>query len=302
MATRRVEDYHFYGVYAGDGYGLCQEEWKLKEVSEEEISKLNKETQNNPIFMVNEELCGNEVLVSENFYQSAYVKPEGCPFPIPQTFYKTAYLFSGPSYGRQGMELQIQEGSTGHGPAVIEVSQEVFDVIYPEQNAYQASVYITDYAYTDRALAKIEKAGYEAVSVFRGGSTDYNMDKTNEQTMQLILALAALIAVFFIGIFLIRLMINGRKKDYFIMLLMGMNRSVIDRMNLLDIFCHAASALIGTIVFVNLAMYYEIPYITSAVRYYDMLDYLVFIVIIWAMMAVLYRSLKMVKNKSGRDI
>ena len=43
-----------------------------------------------------------------------------------------------------------------------------------------------------------------------------DMDKTNEQTMQLILALAALIAVFFIGIFLIRLMINGRKQDYFI--------------------------------------------------------------------------------------
>ena len=52
---------------------------------------------------------------------------------------------------------------TEHGSSVIEISQELFDEIYPDQDSHQISVYIRDYAYMDRVLKKIEGAGYQAV-------------------------------------------------------------------------------------------------------------------------------------------
>ena len=289
--VRRLSDYCIYAVYAEDGHGLSEMEWSLEEISEEKLKPHAKETQHNPIFLKNDNLSEFQIYVSENFILGAGTLPED-GFPIPKKIYRTAYLFWGLPYHREGLALEVQETQTKHGIHVIEVSNELFDSIYSDQNSYQVSVYMTDYAYTDRVIAALEQEGYEAVSVFRAAGTDYNSDKVNEQTLLLILSFAALIAVFLAGIFLIRLIINGRKKDYSVMMLIGMKRSVINRMNLLDIICHTAGALIGTVLIANLAMYYRIPYIVSAVRYYEIWDYLVFAMIMYSMAAVLYRKLR----------
>ena len=325
MITSRLTDYQFYGIYAEDGYGVSNKEWLVKtgadkkstaieewmllsenpqlfeEFSEGKVSKVNMEVLNSPIFLINEELSGSEVRVSKRFFELAYITVTNEKTllleDVQKQIYQTAYLFYGPSRKREGTELKIQETETSNSLAVMEVSRELFDTIYPNQDPYQASVYMTDYAYTDRVIKKINEAGYDALSTFRAGGREYDIDKMNQQTFLMFTSLAALISVFFVGIFLIRMMINGRKKDYSIMMLIGVSRSVIDRMNLRDILYHSAAALIGTIIALNLAMYYKIPYIDSAVRYYDMLDYLIFTAIIAAMTVILYRRLKLVKKK-----
>ena len=198
--------------------------------------------------------------------------------------------------------MQILEGETQHSGPVVEVSRKFFDEIYPDQQSYQISVYMTDYAYTDRVIKAIENEGYEAVSVFRAGGTEYDADKANEQTTLLLISLAALLGVFVVGIFLIKTMMRGRNKDYRIMLLLGMNRSVIDRMNRLDITYNAVMAGIGTILLVNLAKILNIPYIASAVRYYDGFDYLIYLFILGVMMYCLYRSVRRVRKKNRRDV
>ena len=108
--------------------------------------------------------------------------------------------------------------------------------------------------------------------------------------------------VFFVGIFLIRATINRRKKDYSVLLLIGVSRQAIDWMNLRDVLWHTMAALIGTIVVVNIAKYYEIPYIKSAVRYYEILDYLIYMAIIIIMTALLYGRLKASGKKLKIDM
>jgi hypothetical protein len=53
---------------------------------------------------------------------------------------------------------------------------------------------------------------------------------------------------------------------------------------------------------VNLAKLMEIPYIASAVRYYEGVDYVIYLLVIAAMLSLLYRSVKMVKKKNGRNV
>lgn len=315
--SNRLTDYVFYGIYAGEGYGLYTKEWDFKlnnekkSVAMEEwmlLSELSpeypvyKETLYNPIFIVNEKLSGLEACVSLMFYNYAYITQGAPPVNVSQMIYPTAYLFFGPSDNREGIELDLREPATEYSLPVIEVSKEVFDQIYSDTSSSQASLYIKDYAYTDRVITLLEESGYEAASVFRAGSKEYNIDKASNQTFLLIFSLAALIMVFFVGIFLIRATVNRRKKDYSILLLIGLSRRVIDLMNLKDILWHTTAAFIGTVVLANVCMYYEIPYVNSAVRYYEILDYLIYLIITMVMTAILYGRLKISTKKLKIDM
>lgn len=277
-----------------DKESVVVEEWML--------SDSTKETLNNPIFIVNEQLTGLEACVSLRFYDNAYITEGDPPLNISQMVYPTAYLFFGPSDNREGIELHLREPAIEYSLPIIEVSKEVFDRIYPDKNSYQTSLYMEDYAYTDRVIRQLKEAGYEAASVFRAGSKDYNIDRANEQTVLLFMSLAALIMVFFVGIFLIRAIINRRKKDYSILMLIGVSRQVIDWMNLRDILWHTIAALIGTVVIINIAMYYEVPYLKSAVRYYEILDYLIYMAITIIMTVMLYGRLKASGKKFTIDM
>ncbi|MDY5577399.1 MAG: ABC transporter ATP-binding protein [Lachnospiraceae bacterium] len=306
VTTRRLENYTFYGIMGETGKGLIPGETydSNPECTENDLEKVNKALIMNPIFLVNEDLRGNEIYLSREYYSDAYITAS---VGAATVYYQSkveeiAYLFYGKTYERQREAMQILEGETQHSGPVVEVSRKFFDEIYPDQQSYQISVYMTDYAYTDRVIKAIENEGYEAVSVFRAGGTEYDADKANEQTTLLLISLAALLGVFVVGIFLIKTMMRGRNKDYRIMLLLGMNRSVIDRMNRLDITYNAVMAGIGTILLVNLAKILNIPYIASAVRYYDGFDYLIYLFILGVMMYCLYRSVRRVRKKNRRDV
>ena len=128
------------------------------------------------------------------------------------------------------------------------------------------------------------------------------MEKASDQTFLLVLSLVALIMVFFAGIFLIRATINRRKKDYSVLLLLGASRQAIHWMNLRDILWHTTMALLGTVVVANISMYYKIPYVKSAVRYYEIPDYLIYMGITIIMTVMLYGRLKTSVKKLKTDM
>ncbi len=314
VTAHRLTDYTFYGIYAEEGYGLYTKEWDVQLDNEEnsivmeewmlslEASGVSREILYNPIFIVNENLSDLEACVSLMFYNYAYITEGNPAVNIGQMIYPTTYLFFGPSDNREGIELHLREPATEYSLPVIEVSREVFERIYPDKSSNQASLYIEDYAYTDRVIRLLRESGYEAVSVFRAGSKDYNMEKASDQTFLLVLSLAALIMVFFAGIFLIRATINRRKKDYSVLLLLGASRQAIHWMNLRDILWHTTMALLGTVVVANISMYYKIPYVKSAVRYYEIPDYLIYMGITIIMTVMLYGRLKTSVKKLKTDM
>lgn len=300
VIAKREKGYSFYGIYEEEGRGLSVktefEEWN----TENELDRIGKLTVNNPIFLPNDALGEDEIRISDALYDDAYEVTSGGGLKR----YKISgqsYLFYGASADRQKEILRIQEQFTEHTSGVIEVSRQIFDKFYPDQSSYQISVYIEDYAYTDRVIKALEREGYEAVSTFRAGSTDDNWEQEQEQTVLLLIAFTAMAAVFGVGIFLIRLMMNTRKRDYHIMVLLGMNRRVIDMMNRREIAGNAAAAFVFTILLVNAAEFFDIPFIAEAVRYYKPIDYLIYAGVMAAMMLLLVRAVRVVKKKLRRE-
>ncbi len=300
------KDYKLYGIHVNNGYGLDYGTGYNEDgyVPESEMSMKRWSETLKPIFIIRPGLKDNQIVLSENYYSDAYLTTAENRATVyyQQTIHRTSYLFYGPVYAR-GLHLcEVMEDISRHGNSIIEVSQDLFDKIYPDQNSYQASVYVTDYAYLDRVINAIERKGYEAVSVYRAGTTDYDLAKVDEQTTLLAISLVALLVVFVIGILLIKLIMKTRDRDYRIMLLLGMNRSVLDAMNRLDITYNTIIAIVGTIVIANIAKILEIPYIASAVRYYEGKDYVIYMIVLAIMMMFLNKSVQRVKKKGRRDV
>lgn len=300
VAAKRVREYSFYGIYADEGRGLSAKESTGEWTKEDELLKVMKLTVNNPVFLPNDLLSAGEIRVSETLYDDAYQKMDR---GILKTYMlqRKNYLFYGAAAERQREVLQIQEESTEHTSGVIEISRELFDKLYPNQNSHQISAYIRDYAYTDRVIKKLEQEGYEAISTFRAASTDDNWEQEQEQTAVLLISLASLAAVFGVGIFILRLLMNSRKKEYHIMVLLGMNRRVIDRMNRMEIAGNTAAALVFTILSAKLAEIFDIPLIAGAVRCYRPIHYLIYTAVMAAMMLLLARAVRVVKKKLRRE-
>lgn len=303
VTAKRLDNYMFYGIYGAeqDVKGLCETSVTPEMItSENKLQQYSKEEQENPIFIPNNELSGNEILLSDNFYCDAYItiSQQGV---FQKPVQDTAYLFWGAASARQQKVLQVLEGMTEHGSSVIEISQELFDEIYPDQDSHQLSVYIRDYAYMDRVLKKIEGAGYQAVSTFRAGSTDYNEDKMQQQTGRMLFSFGALVTIFVVGLLLIALIMNFRKKDYQILMLMGLSRREADLMNCTDIIENGITALAGTLLFVFVADRTNLPFVAGAVRYYDVPGYLLYLLIMGAMFILLTRKVRLEKRrKKGR--
>lgn len=296
LAAEPSDEDVFFGIFARAGYGVVEEDEEiiLPEMDADELyikKNVAKLEIISPVFIINPELEDYQVRLSANFYADATQGKQ-------QAIDKTAYFFSGDVNHRQSYTCDVQWEQSQHGNNVIEVSELFFEEIYPDRNTYQASVYVEDYAYLDRVIREIHSAGYEAVSSFRAGCEDYDSEKVAEQTTRMLISLAALAVVFVTGILVIRLMINGRTKDYQIMQLLGLGRSVIDKINVWDILCNMILATGITIVAVITMACMEIPYISSAVRYYEGKDYVIYILIIAVMMFLLHKSIKKVKRKT----
>lgn len=299
LSLQKLKDCNFYGLYyINPDYenmrGLMQDCPLEEGMVETDIGQMNKETLSRPLFLINEELTGRNVWMSANFYDNAFIKGMTYIQYLVQDGSMIAY---GDSYDRQVVNTIILPGETEHSAQVVEVSKELFYQIYGEKKSNQLSVYMKDYAYTDRVLQKLKKEGYEAVSVFRVGTTEYSEDKVAEQVNILMIDLGALLIVFVIGIFLIDKMIRMREKDYRIMILLGLNRSILNRMNGLDICYNAVLALFVTIVSVNIAMYLDMPYVAAALRYCGFWDYVLYSVVVFFMMFFLYRKTCKTKKK-----
>ena len=308
VTASRLDNYNFYGIYGEMGTGLQLEnpyEGDQAIVSEEQITEnanIHQLLAINPIFFPNDLLTETQINLSQGYFADAYILPQNDYQAIQYTIIAQSYLFYGTEEKREELVLQIQDYATKHGTQVIEVSRQIFDLIYPDQNSYQASVYITDYAYTDRALKKIEKAGYEGISVYRASTTEYDWDQVQEQIHIMVLSLVCLVGVFVIGILLIRLLMSARKKDYRILLLLGMKRIQLDQMNRNDLTVNGVIAFVGASVFIYVASKFNLPLLGSAFRYLDVKGYIIYGLILFAMMVLLYRSIRFVRRKSRRDI
>lgn len=108
--------------------------------------------------------------------------------------------------------------------SIYAVSPDTFDTWLADNSPSmdQVSITIRDYAYTDRVISALEKAGYYALSPYVLGSATVNSELASQRVQTLMVCLGALAAVILLQIIVIRAMFGMELDSYRILSTVGL--------------------------------------------------------------------------------
>ncbi len=151
--------------------------------------------------------------------------PYGGNFYAPQSFIDG--LLS--SLGASGIKSYLQKFYDTNGNIIglsvagahasnfyryFEFSEPDFEMLVPKSTGNQVSLYMEDYAYTDRVLEDVRELGYIAISPYREGSTTYNPEKYAERTQTLVICAIVLVVLVALQIIVERAMFGMQTESY----------------------------------------------------------------------------------------
>ena len=117
---------------------------------------------------------------------------------------------------------------------VLRVTYDVFDLLCWNTRD-EASLTISDYAYTDQVLTALEKMGYPAVSVLRQGSTEVDPQLAGERSQTLRICLLALLAAAALQLVVLRAMFSAENESFKLLGNIGLTGRTAKRSVLLQI-------------------------------------------------------------------
>ena len=130
------------------------------------------------------------------------------------------------------LELVAEEGVRCYHDSpndrMLEISRELFDELTPA-GSDQISIFIEDYAYTDRVLAAVQELGYAAISPFQLGSTKQNTALAEERMQTLMICVLALLAVVVLQVIVLRALFAAQTESYRTLSNMGLTCGMAKR-------------------------------------------------------------------------
>lgn len=126
-------------------------------------------------------------------------------------------------------ELQTIGSHDSKHNDMLMVSPVVFDATAWAGNSDQVSLYITDYAYTQRVLDALAELGYTALSPFQQCSTQKDPTLAAERIQTLAVCLGALAAVVLLMVFLLRELFGIQNESYQLLSDMGLGCTMARR-------------------------------------------------------------------------
>lgn len=218
--------------------------------------------------IVADDLTGNEMRISKKFEEPVYGE----------------VLFRFFGYDENGnlseeyteemvTILKENHSSTGN---FIEVSQEFYDRYYTVKRM-QASVYITNYAKTDVVMQQLQKMGYDVISTFRVGTTQYDVNLVYDRLKLMGICAGGLLVLLLAEILILRSLMKIRIKDFYVLKNMGMKMQIIRKISYYEIGFYCVIAVLMTIFAMWMLRKADISFICEMMWYYDWKTYLVFI-------------------------
>jgi len=258
------------GKYGGDGTGLVD--------AENGDSDFTYEKSVNPILIINEDLKDNNIRLSFESIARTYKSTDSgiIPQKLENVLKLSVYSTKNMKQTFYNLTLKAEETGNRSSYRVIEVSKDVFRKLVPDLGSTQVSVYIEDYAYMNEVLAKIEKLGYEAVSVYRAGSLDYDYALVDKKTNSMIISIGSLVVVYFVGIFIIGLIMSLNVKEFKILRLLGLDRKSINEINNKDILRNILISVVVSLSIILFLDFINITYVKDIVKYYKWIHYVLY--------------------------
>ncbi len=150
------------------------------------------------IFMPTDELTGHQVRFKDGLIYS----PDGSD-PV------------GMSVSANGYSCILEGFHFIPCPRLLQTSWSLFNEAFSDGSfGSQASLTISNYAYTDRVLESVQKAGYLAVSPYRLGSTTPIQERVEERIQTLLISAAVLLVVLALQIIVLRALFGSETENY----------------------------------------------------------------------------------------
>ena len=226
--------------------------------------------------------------MAEHYSRNIEYGPDGSPKPLTIAFPNINVLYEDPESTGADAFLSLtlastvtQTVTTPEGQQVIypradhhylydrvyEFSMNTFRKLIWQGGFAQISLTISDYAYTDRVLSRLQELGYIAVSPYQQGSTQVNTAKAEQRMQTLTVCLGAMIAVSILELLLLRAMFSGQMESYRLLSNLGLTREAAGRSLLLQIlFFTLAGQLLGAGA-IALCIWQGIPQIANVAKY-----------------------------------
>ena len=187
---------------------------------------------------------------------------------------------------RTGMVVQPE--TTLSTANVIEVSEEFYEKEIGYKEPTQMSVYLDDYAYADKVINTLNSRGYVAASVYRLGAVEYDWDLVGRKATSMFISLGAFVAIFFIGIFILGMIMSLGMKDFKILRLLGIERNDLNAINKTGIIINMTIAVIAAFIVIFVLNILNVSYIVNIVKYYKWYFYLIYIIALVSFCTLLY--------------
>lgn len=195
--------------------------------------------------------------------------------------------------------LVVQEDTTLSTANVIQVSEEFYEQQIGYRQSTQMAVYLDDYAYADRVLNALNSKGYVAASVYRLGAVEYDWNLVERKATSMFISLGAFVAIFFIGIFILGMIMNLGIRDFKILRLLGIERSDLNQINKTGIIINMAIAVLAAFIVIFVLNIANVSYIVNIVKYYRWYFYLIYAALLVGFCMLLYvRSKARVRKMS----
>lgn len=170
----------------------------------------------------------------------------------------------------EGLSVTVQtDHFTDQGPDIVEVSEELFQRLY-DKGTTQASAYISSYGKTDKVINKLIEMGYDSVSTFRVGSTEYIEDKVYQRLEVIGISSLVLFALMILQILLVRSILKIKIKDYDVLKFMGMRMHQMKRITYLEMGAHCTMAVILALLLMMALYAGGISFIVHMMQYYTL--------------------------------
>lgn len=251
----------------------------LKTITDSVDAKYNREElldrRRDTILVEGEGLTGNQIRLSESLIMNLKTEDnsEDRVTTIERLYSQGTLIDKTDS--ENPVEYQVEVLEDGHNGSVnvVEASREFMEQVYGSMQETQISVYIDDYAYTDRVIDTLNEMGYQAVSVFRISADEYDSVLVQERMTALGISAGSLIVIFFLSVVVIYTIMKLKRKDFMILTSLGLKQKTILFMNRYELVTGSILSCVLLICVAIIAEKYQIFVISDLTKYYQVWDY-----------------------------
>lgn len=241
------------------------------------------------IVSINPNLKGNTVILS-----NAFLKEE----PPLLLRYMNYLEESSQDYGFK--EVEVADYGNASTQSIVEVSKELFDLMFEDVKSTQASIYVEDYAYVGDIITELKNQGYDAISPLQASSIQYDTAKVRARVVTLLISVVSLVVISILEVILVKSLLKLKKNDFIILRLIGLEQSVIHWVNYYEIAFYQVVAILLTILLVMLMNACHVTAIVNLVKYYRLGHYCVLVFLNLTLSFVIALRFNQYLEKRGR--